>query len=242
MRIKLEDPTLFAKSIDLISELVLEVKIKLTEFGLSIVAIDPANVSMIALKIPKTVFTEFEHAEEALGVELENFKKILKRCKTTSALILEKNENMLNINIVDKTKKSFSINLIEIDGEDKEFPAHLQFSTIAKVNATELTESIEDMTVVADSCLFIANQNKFIIEAKEVNSAKTEFSEAGAKVEGEDAQARYGIDYLQKFLKAAKHFDKTTLNFASDHPLRVDFESGQIVLSFLLAPRMETDE
>ena len=242
MRLKLSDPTLFSKSIDLISDLVLEAKIKISEFGLSIVAIDPANVSMISLKIPKSSFAEFDSEDETLGISLDSLKKTLKRCKSTSQLVLEKNENKLELKIEDKTKKNFSLNLIEIDSEDKEFPAHLEFTTSVLANPTELIESIEDAAVVADSCLFISNENKFIVEAKDLNSARTEFSADAATVTGADAKSRYGIDYLTKFLKASKQFDTTTLNFSSDHPLRVDFVSSLMTLSFLLAPRIETDE
>ena len=56
MKIKLDNATILSKSIDLISELVTEVKIKINEFGLSITAIDPANVAMVSLKIPKKAF------------------------------------------------------------------------------------------------------------------------------------------------------------------------------------------
>lgn len=242
MRLKLNNPTLFSKSIDLISDLVLEAKIKINEFGLSIVAIDPANVSMISLKIPKSSFEEFDSKDESLGVNLDSLKKSLKRCKPTSQLILEKNENKLELKIEDKTKKSFSLNLIEIDSEDKEFPAHLEFTTTVLANGQELIESIEDAQVVSDSCLFISKENKFIVEAKDLNSARTEFGTDAATVNGSDAKSRYGIDYLTKFLKAARHFDSTTLNFSSDHPLRVDFFSQSMTLSFLLAPRIETDD
>lgn len=242
MRLKLDDPTLFSKAIDLISDLVLESKIKINEFGLSIVAIDPANVSMISLKIPKSSFSEFEHEDDSLGINMDSLKKTLKRCKPTSSLILEKNENKLELKIEDKTKKNFSLNLIEIEGEDKEFPAHLEFTTTVITSGNELIESIEDAAVVADSCLFISAEGKFIVEAKDLNSVKTEFSSDAAKVEGADAKSRYGIDYLTKFLKASRYFDTTTLNFSTDHPLRVDFTSSLMTLSFLLAPRIETDE
>jgi proliferating cell nuclear antigen len=110
MKLKLEDPSMFSKAIDLISELVMEVRIKISEFGLSIVAIDPANVSMVSLKVPKSAFSEFEAGNEVLGVNLENLKKILKRCGKTGSLILEKNENNLEINIVDKVKRTFEFN------------------------------------------------------------------------------------------------------------------------------------
>ena len=79
MRIKLENASALSKSIDLISELVAEVKIKINEFGLSITAIDPANVAMVSLKVPKKSFSEFDVGSETLGVNLDSLKRILKR-------------------------------------------------------------------------------------------------------------------------------------------------------------------
>jgi len=242
MKIKLENPAVFAKSIDLISELVMEVRIKVNEFGLSIVAIDPANVAMVSLKIPKSAFSEFEVDEEELGVNLENFKKVLKRCGKTGALILERNENNLEIKIEDKIKRNFKLNLIEIEAEDKEFPTHLEFSSKVEIDSQDLIDSIEDSSIVSDACSFIIENNNFIIEAKETNAARSEFSGDLVKIEAENCHSRYSIDYLQKFMKAGKQFPRTILNFANDHPLRIDFKSEHSSLSFLLAPRIETED
>ena len=242
MKLKLEDATLFSKSIDLISELVLEVKIKLNEFGLSIVAIDPANVSMISLKVPKSSFSEFEVDEEVLGVNLENLKRVLKRCSKTSSLILSKNENMLEIQIEDKIRRSFSLSLIEVEGEDKEFPTHLEYSSKVEIESSDLIDSVDDCSVISDACSLIVSEGKFIVEAKEINKARSEFSGDEVKIEAEDCKSRYSIEYLQKFLKAGRSFKITYLNFANDHPLRVDFKSEALSLSFLLAPRIETED
>ena len=56
MKIKLENGVVLSKAIELISELVTEVKIKVNEYGLGITAIDPANVAMVGLRIPKKHF------------------------------------------------------------------------------------------------------------------------------------------------------------------------------------------
>lgn len=242
MRLKLEDATLFAKSIDLISELVLEVRIKLTEFGLSIVAIDPANVSMVALRVPKSSFKEYEAEDETLGVNLENLKKVLKRCGKTSSLILEKKENQLEIVIEDKVLRTFILSLIEIEAEEKDFPTHLEYSSKVEIESQDLIDSIEDCAIITDACSLIVRENKFIIEAKELNSAKSEFSSDEVKIDGENARARYSLEYLQKFMKAGKSFKTTLINFANDHPIRLDFKSDTLSLSFLLAPRIETED
>jgi proliferating cell nuclear antigen len=242
MKLTLENPVIFSKSIDLISELVMEVRIKVNEFGLSIVAIDPANVAMVALRIPKSAFKEFEVEEEVLGVNLENFKKVLKRCGKTGSLTLERNENNLEIKIEDKIKRSFKLNLIEIEAEDKDFPTHLEFSSKVEIDSQDLIDSIEDSAIVSDACSFIIENDNFIVEAKETNAARSEFSGDLVSIEAENCHSRYSLEYLQKFLKAGKQFPKTTLNFANDHPLRIDFKSEHLTISFLLAPRIETED
>jgi proliferating cell nuclear antigen len=245
MLVKLENPMVLSKAIDLISELVTEVRIKINEFGLSISAMDPANVSMVGFKVPKSAFSQFESGNEVLGVNLENLKKILKRCSPASSLILEKKENLLEIQIQDRIKRNFSLCLIEIESEDIDFSskvANMEFSSTVEIPSVDLIDSIEDCGVVADACTFKVENNKFIVEAKGLNSAYSEFSSDEAKIQAEDCKARYSLEYLQKFMKASKLAEKTILKFANDHPLEVDIKTPHMELNFILAPRVETDD
>lgn len=241
MLIRLENPALLSKAIDVISELVTEVRIKFNEFGLSIVALDPANVAMVGFKIPRSAFSQFEAGNETLGVSLDNLKQILKRCSTKSSLILEQKENVLNIRIEDRIKRNFSIGLIEIESEEKEIP-ELEYSAMIELNPNDFVASVEDCLIVADACSFIVKDKKFLIEAKGINSARSEFSEDEAKIQAEDCKSRYSLEYLQKFMKGAKLCDKIKLRFASDHPLRVDLRGEHLELIFILAPRVETED
>jgi len=241
MLIKLDNPLVFSKIIEIISDLVLEARIKINEFGLSIIAIDPANVAMIGFKVPKSAFSQFEAGNETMGVNLDNLKKILKRCGNSSSLILEKKENMLEIQIQDRIQRKFTLNLIEVEGEEKELP-DLDFSSKVEINSIDLIASIEDCIVVDDACSFIISDGKFILEAKNINSARSEFSGDEAKINAEDCKSRYSLEYLQKFIKGAKLCEKTNLNFANDHPLKMDFKTEHMELSFILAPRCEIED
>ena len=241
MLVKLENPLFFTKGIELISELVLEVRIKVNDLGLSIVAIDPANVAMVSFNIPKKSFSIFETGEEVLGVNLDDFKRILKRCGSRSSLVLEKKENNLEIRIEDRINRKFTLNLIEIEAEDKDMPSGFEFSSVVELNSSDFADSIEDCAVISDACSFIVENGKFIIEAKELNSSRSEFSSDEANIQAEDCHARYSLEYLQKFIKGSKLFEKTTLSFASNHPLKVSLENENLSLGFLLAPRVETD-
>jgi len=243
MLIKLDNPASFLRSIEIISELVTEGRIKIGEYGLSITAIDPANVAMVSYRIPRSSFSEFEAeaVEETLGVNLDSLKKVLKRCGSRSSLILKKNGNLLEIDILDRIKRNFSLNLIEIESEDKKMP-NLEYSSIVEISSIDLIASIEDCAVVADACSFEIKNGKFIIEAKNIDSARSEFSGDEVKIQAEESKSKYSLEYMQKFLKGAKMSEKTILRFANDHPLKMDFRTEHMELSFILAPRVETED
>jgi proliferating cell nuclear antigen len=241
MLIRLDSPLSLTKVVDIISDLVTEVRIKVNEFGMSITAMDPANISMVNFKIPRSSFSQFEVESEVLGINLDNLKQILRRCGSSSSLVMEKKENMLNINIQDRIKRNFILSLIEIDSEERELP-NLEFSSSVEINSIDLINSIEDCAIVADACSFIIKDGKFIIEAKSLNAAMSEFSGDEARIQAEDCKAKYSVEYLQKFMKGAKLCEKTSLKFAEDHPLRIDFKNPDMELSFILAPRVETED
>lgn len=249
MIIKLENPALLSKAVEICSELVSEVKFRINQKEMSVVAIDPANIAMIKFSIAKEAFSQFEVNNEVLGINLEDLKKILKRCSSGSTLILGKDENKLTIEIQDRIKRNFTLNLIDIDKEDKDLP-NLEYSSTIEMNSADLIDAIEDCAVVADACSFIIDNGNFIIEAKNINSARAVFSGDEAKIQAENSKARYSVEYLQKFIKGSKLCDKTTLNFASDHPLRIDLRIGsagvssrdKMEINFILAPRVETED
>ncbi len=241
MLVKLEDPTLLSRVIEVISELVTEVRIKLSEFGMSITAIDPANVAMIRFRLPKSAFSQFEAENDILGINLDSLKRILKRCSSSTSLILEKRENFLNIQVQDRIRRNFGLNLIEVEAQEKEMPT-LDYSAKVEISSPDLISSVEDCSVVSDACSFIVKNGEFIIEAKGLNSARSEFSGDEAKIEAEECKSKYSLEYLQKFMKGAKLCEKTQLYFANDHPLKIDIKTEHMELNFLLAPRVETED
>ena len=244
MQIKLENPLLLSKVVELISNLVMEVKFKIDSSGMSVVAIDPANVAMVRFFLSKNAFSQFDLGnakQEIWGVNLEDLKKILRRVGIKSSLILKREENRLNIEMPDKIKRNFTLNLIDVKSEDKEMP-NLEFGARVEMNSVDLIDAVEDCAVVADACSFIIENNNFIIEAKNLNSAKSEFSGDEVKIKAENCRARYSVEYLEKFIKGSKLCDKTILNFSNDHPLRIDLNIENMELNFILAPRVESED
>ena len=241
MLVKLDNPAAFVKAIDVVSELVTEVRLKVNDSGISITAIDPANVAMVGFTIPKSSFSQFETGPEVLGLNLDSLKKILRRCSSGSSVILEKKGGVLGIQIYDRIKRNFTLSLIDVEREEKEMP-NLNFNSSVKMNSVDFIDSVEDCAVVADACSFIIKEGKFMIEARGMNSARSEFSGDEAEITSEtgNVKSRYSLEYLQKFAKGAKLAEKTVLKFSEDHPLRMDLKTESMEMSFILAPRVET--
>lgn len=242
MKLTLQNPKIFSDIVTIISELVTEVKMKVNKEGISLTAIDPANVAMIYFKIPATLFSDFEiEKDEVLGINLNNLKAVLRRCKPGSALIISKEENQLKIGLRDRIKRDFSLALIDIDVEEKELPSW-EFNSVVHLHSDTFVEVIEDCAVVSDACTFIAEPNRFIVEAHGLNTARAEFSSDEAEIHSGNSTARFSLEYLTKFIKGAKISSKVTLSFSDNHPMRLDFPTGDVILSFVLAPRVEQDD
>lgn len=241
MLVKLEHPKLLSDGIGIISEIVTEVKLKFDKEGMSVVAIDPANVALVSFKLPASAFSQFEADNDVLGVSLDSLKSVLRRCRPGSNLILQTVENMLNIEIHDKIRRIFSLALIDIEAEDKAVP-NLDFSGKIVMNCVDFAEAIEDCLVVADACSFKVQDTNFIIEAKGLNSAKNEFSSDEIKLEAENAKSKYSLEYLNKFIKACKLSENVIIYLANDYPLKLEFKTEKIEMIFILAPRVETED
>jgi proliferating cell nuclear antigen len=238
MLIKLADPKLLSDSIGIISEIVTEVRIKVSKAGLGIIAVDPANVALVSLKIPHSAFTHFESEDENLCVNLEDLKQVLKRAEPGSSLTIQKEDNKLKLSIENTVKRHFYLALISLEQEEKKIP-ELEFDSSVELASEMLKHAIEDAAVVSDACSFEIGKN-FTIEAKgALNSTRTEFSSDEAKFKGE-AKSKYSLEYLQKFIKAGRFADKANIQYKTDFPLRLDFR-GNVEMTFILAPRVEDE-
>jgi proliferating cell nuclear antigen len=240
MILKLDDPKMLGDAISIVSDIVTEVRIKLLEDGLSIIAVDPANVALVIFKLPKQSFSQYDAGNEVWGVNLSDLKKILKRASAAASVILEESEGKLKITILDKIKRTFSLALIEVSTEDKDIPA-LNFSSRVEMDTLGFLQAIEDASIVADSCALIVNEDKFTIEGSgNLNSARAEFTGSDLEIFGK-GRSKYSLEYLMKFIKAGKISNKVVVNFSNDYPLRLDFPGEKMGIGFILAPRVEND-
>ena len=240
MILKLDDPKLMSDAITIISEIVSEVRIKLLEDGMSIIAVDPANVALVIFKLPKESFSQYETGNEIWGVNLDDLKRILRRTGISASITFEEEEGRLKISIFDKIRRTFNLALIEVSSEDKDIP-ELNFEAKVEMDSEDFAQAIEDANIVADSCSIVANNEFFTIEGSgSLNSAQAKFSKENIEMSGM-GKSKYSLEYMMKFIKATKISNRVVVNFSNDYPLRLDFPGEKMGIGFVLAPRVEND-
>lgn len=246
MRLTLAEPTYLKDSISIISDLVNEARFKITKDGIELIAMDPANVAMVIFKLLSSCFTEYEIKDSVeIGVNLGNLKQILRRIGTNDILSLEVTEdNKLKILIQGNTKRTFNLPLIDLEEREQKIP-ELKFPAKIILPSSILNNAIEDADVVGESVSFEAEPGKFTISSEgELSQAKTEItSSEEVKIEAKSkVKAKYSLEYLKKMIGGSKLSGSVIVEFDTDYPLRLDYTTvDKVMLSFILAPRVETE-
>ena len=129
MYLVLAEPKLLRDSINIISDLVNEVKFKVNKNSLELIAMDPANVAMVVFKLLGSAFAKYDvEDEEEIAINLSNFRQILRRAKPTDSITieLEQKKNRLKIELKGESTRTFSLSLLNIEEEEQKIP-NLEF-------------------------------------------------------------------------------------------------------------------
>lgn len=248
MRLTLAEPRYIKDSISIISDLVNEARFKINKDAIELVAMDPANVAMVIFRLLSSCFTEYDVKKDVeIGINLSNLKQILRRANPNDMLSLELDpNNRLKITLKGVSSRTFSLPIIELEEKEQKVP-DLKFPVIIKMEPGLFNEAIEDADIVAESVSFIGEPNKFIIRAEgDLSQANIEITESDStkiNVDGNSTiKAKYSIEYLKKMIGSSKLADDLTIQFNKDYPLKLEYKTiDKVMLSFILAPRVEND-
>jgi len=248
MRLTLAEPSYLKESISIISDLVNEARFKITQNAIELVAMDPANVAMVIFKLLSSSFTEYDVKKDTeIAINLSNLKQVLRRASTKDMLTIELDaDNRLKIQLKGPTTRTFNLPIIEIEEKEHKVP-DLKFPVIIKTASSILNEAIADADVVGESVSFIAEAKKFTLQAEgDISQAKIEIKEDDdtkiSTTSDEKVKSKYSIEYLKKMINGSKLSDDVTIQFSKDYPLKLEYKTvDKVMLSFILAPRVEND-
>ncbi len=245
MKLTLADSRFFKEPIMIISELVNEATFKIDKDKIELIAMDPANVSMVIFKLLSTAFSEYEVKEPLeISLNLDNLKQILKRANQNDVITLELDNNKLKLELKSDSRRVFHLALLNLEEKHQKVP-DLKFPLKIETSTLLFDEAIEDTGIVSDSVTFSVDEEKFSIEALgNLTTAKIDLmrDERTLIDSKENVKSKYSVEYLKKIIKGSKLTDKVVLQFNKDYPLKASYKvTDKLLLEFILAPRVAND-
>ncbi len=246
MKATLSDPKILKSSIDAISNMIDEAGIIVSQEGISLRAMDPAHVALVDFKMEKDAFEEYEVEETlTLGIDLDRLNTILKRAGSGDRIELATTSDgsALRITIRNSARRRFDLPLIDVGEEELRVP-ELQFPAKVEIEPKILSEGIKDAEIVSDHVTLRCDEGALYISARgdlgnvEVRVGK---EQAISFEVTEPCKSMFSIEYLKDMIKAGDIASTVKINLGNDIPVKLDFRTSGVLLSFLLAPRIESE-
>ena len=234
------DANLFRDCMKAVSGLVDEVNFKVTKEEMALTAMDAANIAMVDFHLPNSSAIEWNVEEdgEEMALRLKDLNAVLRRVAKDDILKLESKDNQVHMHI--SGYKAFVIPMLELEDKGQRLPV-LQHQVNINLPLARLADAIEDCSIAGESIGFDANEERLLVDAK------GDLTKAAVTLKGEDIQlevetpgvARYALSYLNKIVM--KISDKVQLSIGTDYPLKLAYKAEKFKISFILAPRVETE-
>jgi len=227
------------------SPLVDEIRLKLSPDGVSLRAVDPANVAMVSLTLDASAFESFECTEGEIGIDLIRFADVLRMAQKDDVIHMEVNEETRKLEIR-LGSLSYTLSLLDPSTirKDPKVP-DLELPANVKMPGAEYKRAVKAAEKVSDHMALAVQDNKFVFEAQgDLDRVElTLDASSGIKIETTgDVRSLFSLDFLNDLSKSAGKADEIIIELGSDFPLRMNFSiaSGKGKVSYLLAPRIES--
>ncbi len=240
---------LLKSSVDTVSVLVDECKVRLDEDGLSIKAVDPANVGMVELDIPADSFESYEADDELLGLNLVRFQDITGMANKGDSIVMELDEETRKLLIrIDGLR--YTLSLIDPDSihQEPNVP-DLDLPGNVILPGREIRRGVKAAGMVSDHMAFGVSDDEgsFYMSAEgDTDDVRVDLRDDDVielETGGETAQSLFSLDYLDSMAKAIPNDAQVEVEVGDDYPVKMRFEvsGGEAQVTYLLAPRIENE-
>jgi proliferating cell nuclear antigen len=231
-------------ALESVSSLVDEVKISISDHGLELKAVDPANVAMVSLSIKDTAFEYFKADVCEIGIDLVRLSDVLSMADKGENVQLELDEESHKLKI-GVGSLSYTLSLIDPTAIRKEphIPA-VDLPTSVTLAGSALRRAIKAAEKVSDHVILGVDDTVFFMEANgdiDLLKLKIPATELLAMRPGE-SRSLFSLDYLVDMVKSAGKATEVTLEMGLDYPMRMMFQTSKDVsVVYLVAPRIEQE-
>ncbi|MBA5942469.1 MAG: DNA polymerase sliding clamp [Methanophagales archaeon] len=262
------DANVLRESIETITAVVDEGKLRITEEGLKLRAVDPANVAMVSFELQRDAFDDYrferesksesksESEVEAAGDTPEALEAIevgIDFVKLLGILGIGGREEV-NLRLDGRAQKLFTrmgslaytISLLDTASLRKEPKVpELEFPVQVIIEIEEFRRTVRAAERIGDHIVLGVDGEEFYmaVEGEMDKLRLTLRKEQLIHLTPGTLHSLYSLDYIAAMSKGMSRADNITLNLGKDYPLQIDFEvaDGKGKVSYLLAPRIESE-
>jgi proliferating cell nuclear antigen len=250
--LKVDNSRILRAIIETLSSIIDETMIVVTPKEFTIEAMDPSRICLLKLVIKKEGFDDFECNKACkIGLNLDDFDKILKRSSSNDSITLEYQEDEQKIRIKMKREgstrnRTFSLALIDIEYEEVPMDnlLKIEFNAIWDMNIDHFNEALKDAEIYSEILNLKATEDEGLLFSSSGQIGEMEYNFDledlfESDISGENKGA-YSLTFLKSILKIAAITENFKISLKTDHPLKIEFgllEGGG--LKYFLAPRVE---
>ncbi|MFV9676777.1 MAG: DNA polymerase sliding clamp [Methanosarcinales archaeon] len=247
---KIDASTLRA-CVETITAIVDEGKLRITEEGFKLRAVDPANVAMISFVLQRDAFDDFRFSVESEGdTEIEigmDFMKLIGILgiggREDVELKLDEHAQKLYTRM---GSLDYTLSLLDPSSLRKEPKVpELEFPAKVIIETEEFRRTIRAAEKIGENIVLGVDGEEFYMEAEgEMDKLRLGLSkEQLIDLTPETVSSLYSLEYISSMSKGMSHAENITLNLGKNYPLQVDFAlaEGKVKVSYLLAPRIESE-
>ncbi len=225
-----------------------DAKFNVSESGIAIKSIDPANVALTSITIPSEACDFLLSDTGEIGLDVSKLKDMVSDATPNDPLSLELLEDEMKLRIV-SGRLTWKLSLLSPESLPKEpkipeldLPCMAEFEAAEFTKIVKAAKKIDDhlrISMLDDNVTFLCEGNTEKVEATvpitELRSAKVGLG-----------SAIFSLNYLEDVAKPAAKSGYIKLEWGPDYPLRASFslnggDKAGVDFQYLIAPRIETE-
>jgi len=229
-----------------VSALVDECKVRFDDEGISIRAVDPANVGMVDMTLDAAGCESLVADEGVIGVNLERLEDILGMGGSDDVVSLELNEETRKLDI-EIDQLSFTLALIDPDSirQEPDIP-DLELPVTAAMEGQHLLRGLSAADLVADRVRLRADPDaEAVFVEAEGDTDDVELTLGADELVSADvpeaADSLFSLDYLSDMGRPVPDDVIVTARLGTEFPMKVRYQAADHVsVENMLAPRVES--
>lgn len=231
-------------ALDTICALVEECELNLNEDGITVSAVDPANVGKVEFSLSEEAFESYSADGGVIGVDLVELSDYIEMAEDDDIVHLRLDEESRKL-MVEFDDLQYILGLISLENinqsgtiPDLDLPSEVTIDRSILDRGVKATKKVDkNLQLVVD-----AENETLSMKAKgDINEAIFDIDEELVDISDTSASAEFSSNYITEIKKAIPDGTEILLKLGDNFPVKIQYEisDGNGKVTYMLAPRID---